>query len=168
MSGPDATPVPIGLSLGSNVGAAPANLRAALARLAAGGKIGIDAVSSIYRTAPWGPVPQSDFANLCALGHTALAPLALLDTLKAIEAEIGRMPGDRWGPRLIDIDIIFYGDLRLETAELTLPHREAARRAFVMIPLAEIAPDVRLGGERAADIAARLGPSGVDAWPAPA
>ena len=124
-------------------------------------------MSAVYRTKPWGPVVQADFANLCATGLTELAPLDLLDEVKAVEVELGRIPGRRWGPRLVDIDILFYGDMGLDTPRLTLPHREATRRAFVMIPLAEIAPDLVLAGRRVAAWAAALSPADVAVWRGP-
>ena len=158
------TTAPIGLSLGSNLGDPPANLAAALARLAARGQVRIEAVSAVYRTKPWGPIVQADFANLCATGLTDLAPLDLLDEVKAVEAELGRIPGRRWGPRLVDIDIVFHGDVRLDTPRLTLPHREATRRAFVMVPLADIAPDRVLAGRRVAAWAAALPAADVAVW----
>jgi 2-amino-4-hydroxy-6-hydroxymethyldihydropteridine diphosphokinase len=166
------SPVPeratlVGFSLGSNMGDAPANLSAALTRLTARRHVILQAVSSIYRTKPWGPVPQDDFANLCATGLTDLSPLALLDEVKAVETELGRTPGERWGPRLIDIDIVFYGDVRLDTERLTLPHRDASKRAFVMVPLAEIAPDLVLGDRCVADHAAALGAHDVALWRSP-
>ena len=158
------TETPVALSLGSNVGDARANLAAALARLTAEGAIAIDAVSPIFRTTPWGDVPQADFANLCATGLTRLAPRALLAATQAVERALGRQPGPRWGPRLIDIDIILFGDLTLDTPELTIPHRDAARRAFVMVPLAAIAAEFRLGGRRVGTIAAELDGAGVSIW----
>lgn len=146
--------VEIGLGLGSNIGDKPANIRAALALLEARGVAELTAISSIYRTAPWGYLDQESFANACALAKTALDPAALLAAVKAIEADMGRAETVRWGPRLIDIDILFYGDAPLATDDLVLPHKELFNRAFVLVPLAEIAPDLRLDGRSIAEAAA--------------
>jgi 2-amino-4-hydroxy-6-hydroxymethyldihydropteridine diphosphokinase len=155
--------VEIGLGLGSNIGDRPANIAAALALLAARGGVVIGAVSSIYRTAPWGYLAQPDFANACALATTTLDPAALLAEVKAVEAQMGRKDAARWGPRLIDIDILFYGNKVFDQPDLVLPHKELFNRAFVLAPLAEIAPDLRLGGRSVKAAAAAQG-QGVGRW----
>lgn len=116
-------------------------------------------VASLYRTAPVSPVPQPDFLNTAALARTALPPEELLALAKSLEREAGRRPGVRFGPRPLDIDLLVYGDLRLETPELTLPHPRMRERRFVLVPLAEIAPDLPVppDGARVADLLARLG-----------
>ena len=154
----------VGLGFGSNVGDGPGNIRAAIAALADQGIVAFGAVSSIYRTAPWGVVNQQDFANACALGTTRLSPHALLDAVKRIERELGRVETFRWGPRVIDIDILFYGGDALADDRLVLPHKEIFRRAFVLIPLTEIAPDIVIGGRRVIDAARALGREGVARW----
>ena len=121
----------------------------------------IEAVSSIYRTAPWGGVTQPDYANACAIGATRLTPIDLLDAIKTIERDLGRVETVRWGPRVIDIDILFYGEASLADERLTLPHKELLRRAFVLMPLAEIAPERMISGVRVIDAARRLGDEGV-------
>lgn len=155
----------IGLGLGSNIGDKPGNVRAALARLAAENICKIAAVSSIYRTAPWGYLDQESFANACALAQTKLAPQALLMEIKRIEAEMGREKTLRWGPRLIDIDILFYGNAPLATPDLILPHKELFNRAFVLVPLAEIAPDLHIAGRSIAEAAASFGDADIAKWP---
>ena len=110
--------VEIGLGLGGNVGDPAASIRAAVEALRARGVATIDAVSSLYRTAPWGGVPQPDYANACAIGNTRLAPLELLDAIKQIERDLGRVDTVRWGPRVIDIDILFYGDAAFQDERL--------------------------------------------------
>lgn len=155
----------IGLGLGSNLGDAPGNIRRALAELEARGAAHVTAVSRIYRTPPWGPVAQPPFANACALARTRLAPLDLLAALKAIEADMGRAAGARWGPRLIDLDILFHGAGALDAPGLHLPHRHLFERAFVLIPLAEIAPDLRIGGRAVAQAARAIDATGVEIWP---
>lgn len=102
----------------------------------------LTSVSSIYETDPVGPVEQPAFLNLAAAGETDLTPGHLLAGLKAIEQDVGRTPTIRWGPRVVDIDILLYGDRLVETADLSIPHREMTRRAFVLVPLAEIAPEL--------------------------
>ncbi len=123
-------------------------------------------MSSLYRTAPWGGVEQPDYANACAIGTTRLAPIDLLDAIKTIERDLGRVNTVRWGPRVIDIDILFYGEAALEDERLTLPHKELLRRAFVLTPLAEIAPERVISGLRVIDAARLIGDEGVRKWQA--
>jgi len=159
-------PVEIGLGLGSNIGDKPANIKRALTLLEARKAVEITAVSSIYRTAPWGYLAQDAFANACALARTRLSPAALLAEVKAVEAEMGREKTIRWGPRLIDIDILFYGDLPLTEPDLILPHKELFNRAFVLVPLAEIAPDLHVGGRSVSQAVAQSGEGDVRKWAA--
>ncbi len=155
---------PVAFGLGGNLGDASAMIGSAVASLRAHGRVRIDRTSSIYRTPPWGPVAQPDFANACALGSTDLAPHALLTEVKAIEARLGRAPGERWGPRAIDIDILYYAGATLHQPDLVIPHASLFERAFVLIPLAEIAPDLVIAGRRIADAAAAVDASGVRRW----
>ena len=131
--------------------------RRALAPLDDEPGIALVAVSRFYRTPPWGKTDQDWFVNACALARTDLKPEALLDRVKAIETALGRSPAERWGPRLIDLDIIAYDDLAMQSERLTVPHPEALDRAFALVPLAEIAPDRVIGGRRVGDAAASLG-----------
>ncbi|HUY76703.1 MAG TPA: 2-amino-4-hydroxy-6-hydroxymethyldihydropteridine diphosphokinase [Ktedonobacterales bacterium] len=103
----------------------------------------VERVSSVYDTAPLLLTEQPRFHNIVCVGQTWLAPLPLLHALKHIEARLGRVASVRYGPRALDIDILFYDDLILRTPELTIPHERIAERAFVLLPLAEIAPDLR-------------------------
>ncbi len=132
------------LGLGSNLGHRAGNLRRAVQLL--GRVIEVSAVSPMYRTPPWGVTEQPDFLNMCVAGESALDPAALLLAVKAIEQQMGREQTVRWGPRLIDIDILLAGDQIIETEvdgrTLTIPHPRIAERAFVLMPLAAIAPDV--------------------------
>jgi dihydropteroate synthase len=153
------------LALGGNVGDKVLNLRRALAALAAEPEIELVAVSRFYRTPPWGKTDQDWFLNACALARTSLAPEALLERVKRLEVELGRKPAERWGPRVIDIDLIAYGDVALRTERLTLPHPELFNRAFVLVPLAEIAPDLVIAGVRVADAAARLAGEAAEVLP---
>jgi 2-amino-4-hydroxy-6-hydroxymethyldihydropteridine diphosphokinase len=145
----------IGLGLGANLGDPPANLRRALALLREGG-LAFDALSSLYATKPWGVTDQPDFVNACALARTTLEPLDLLDLVKATERAMGRRETRRWGPRIIDIDLLFYDDLSWRDERLILPHPGVLERAFVLFPLAEIAPDLVIGGRRLAEAAASI------------
>ena len=127
------------LGLGSNLGDRAANIAEAIRRLSAVGKV--SAVSSLYATEPWGVKDQPVFLNAACILQTALAPLVLFRELKAIERDMGRKRGRRWGPRMIDIDILLYDNLVLVTPDLSIPHLRMHQRAFVLLPLAEIAPD---------------------------
>jgi dihydropteroate synthase len=151
----------VALALGGNVGDKVLALRRALSALDGEPGIALQAVSRFYRTPPWGKTDQDWFVNACALARTTLSPEALLDRVKAVETALGRTPAERWGPRLIDIDIVAYGDETLRTGRLTLPHPEALNRAFVLIPLAEIAPDLSIGGRRVREAAAAIDAEGV-------
>ena len=128
------------IALGSNLGDSRATLEAALVALAGCPGIELLAHSAWYRTAPIGP-PQPDYLNGCALLHTTLGPEALLEQLLAIERAFGRVRGERWGPRTLDLDLIFHGQRRQRSERLELPHPRLRERAFVLVPLAEIAPD---------------------------
>lgn len=158
--------IQIGLGLGSNLGDAPGHIARALKLVEERGVACLAAVSRIYRTPPWGPVAQPDFANACALATTRLAPPALLAALKRIETDMGRVAAVRWGPRLIDLDILFYGDARVDAPGLTIPHTHLFERAFVLVPLAEIAPDLRIAGRSVGEAARALVAAGADIRPA--
>ena len=149
--------VDVVLALGSNVGDKAGALRGALAALGDEPGIALGAVSRFYRTPPWGKTDQDWFVNACALARTDLTPEALLDRVKAIETALGRTPTERWGPRVIDIDLIAYGDVTLETERLRLPHPELFNRAFVLVPLAEIAPERMIACRRVGEATAGLG-----------
>ena len=136
----------------SNVGDPAANVRAAFDALAAAGTV--TARSSLYRTKAWGVTDQPDFFNAAALLQTPLSPPDLLRALKRIEHEMGRRETYRWGPRVIDLDILAYDDLTLVEAELTIPHARLRERAFALAPLAEIDPAFAADYE-ALDAAAR-------------
>ena len=104
-------------------------------------KIGKIAVySSIYQTEAWGPIPQADFLNQVLLVSTTLNPQACLTEMLAIEKEFGRERKERWGPRTLDLDLLYYGDLIIAEADLVVPHPRIAERKFILTPLAEIAP----------------------------
>ena len=125
------------LGLGSNLGDRQANLFRAMKLLEP--EIGIESVSSIYKTEPWGVQEQPYFLNCAVAANTSLTPYELLVKLKSIEKKMGRQPTFRYGPRLVDIDLLLYDELIMSTDELTIPHPRMLERAFVLVPLAEIA-----------------------------
>jgi len=127
------------LSLGSNVGDRRHNLTAALAAL--GQEMTLEAVSSVYETDPVGVTDQPLFLNIVVEATCPLAPERLLEFVKRVEIMVGRQPTFRWGPRVVDIDILLFGDLVVNTPELKIPHPAMHHRRFVLEPLAEIAPD---------------------------
>ena len=132
--------VTVYLGLGSNMGKRQRNLDRALELLSQ--RLRLGQVSSIYDTEPVGNTNQPRFLNLVCQIHTRLAPTELLTLAKGIELKMGRTPGKSGAPRPIDIDILLYGDQVLETPELVIPHPRLTERAFVLVPLAEIAPDL--------------------------
>ena len=128
------------IALGSNLGDSRAILEAAISILAATPGITLLAKSSWYQTLAVGP-PQPDYINGCALVQVTFSPQVLLETLLAIEAQKGRIRTERWGARSLDLDLLLYDDLILDTPTLTIPHPRMRERAFVLVPLAEIAPN---------------------------
>ncbi|MEB3885996.1 2-amino-4-hydroxy-6-hydroxymethyldihydropteridine diphosphokinase [Lyngbya sp. CCY1209] len=128
------------IAMGSNLGDSHRTLEKALKTIDQTPGITVKAYSSWYKTAPIGP-SQPDFLNGCALLEVQLTPQELLQTLLDIEDQFGRVRQERWGPRTLDLDVLLFGDLILETPELQIPHPRMTDRAFVLVPLAEIAPD---------------------------
>jgi 2-amino-4-hydroxy-6-hydroxymethyldihydropteridine diphosphokinase len=128
------------LALGANLGDRSANLRSAVERLSAA--VAVERMSSVYETEPAYLLDQPRFLNMALCGSTALDPHALLALLKRIEHDMGRAAGPRYGPRAIDLDILLYNNLALATDDLVIPHPRMAERPFVLVPLAEIAPDL--------------------------
>jgi 2-amino-4-hydroxy-6-hydroxymethyldihydropteridine diphosphokinase len=141
------------IGIGSNVGDAQAHVRRAFERLAELGTV--VARSPLYRSAPWGVTDQEQFVNAAAIVETALEPRPLLAALKGIEAEEGRIATFRWGPRVLDLDILAYGERRVDEPDLVIPHARLRQRAFALVPLAAIDPrwiadlDALPPGERA-------------------
>jgi 2-amino-4-hydroxy-6-hydroxymethyldihydropteridine diphosphokinase len=150
------------IGLGSNVGDRLEHLRHAVTLLDATDGIDVVVGSSVYETEPVGP-PQPDFLNAVVEIRTSLGAPDLLRRLKEIEAEIGREPTGRWGPREIDLDLLTYGDESIDGDDLRVPHPRMAERAFVLVPLAEIASDVRLAAGSPSELLEALGDAGVRA-----
>ncbi len=149
------------LGLGSNIGDKAAMLAEAIERLDAWPDIRVVARSSDYRTPPWGDTGQDWFLNAAVGVETDLTPHGLLEACLAIEAALGRVRERRWGPRLIDIDVLSYAGAQVSDERLVLPHRFVRERAFVLVPLAEIAPDLVIGDETVSDALAKLDASGI-------
>ncbi len=134
------------LSLGANLGNRAETLRAAVQRIAAKDGVTLCAVSSLYETAPWGKTDQPAFLNIAVSLKTMLLPEAVLALTQTVETELGRVRYERWGPRTIDIDILYIEGVERHTPALTLPHPYMTERAFVLVPMAEIAPDLVVKG----------------------
>jgi 2-amino-4-hydroxy-6-hydroxymethyldihydropteridine diphosphokinase len=149
------------LGFGTNLGHRTDNLQNAAAALPPA--VRVLRASSIYETEPWGYHGQPAFLNQVIEAETNLQPLDLLAHLKQIEADLGRQPSFRYGPRLIDLDILFYGDQVIDLSGLTIPHPHIAERAFVLAPLAELAPTLRhpLTGKTILELASNISLSGI-------
>ena len=161
------------IGLGGNVGDVPATMRQAIAELEGHPSVELLAVSGLYRTPPWGKTDQAWFFNACVLVRTELEPERLLDLCLEIERGLkrDRRFGERWGPRPIDLDLLLHGREELATARLTVPHPRMTERAFVLLPLAEIAPDWPVAGRKVSDWAGKADRTGIErvddpaAWP---
>ena len=144
------------LAFGSNLGDSRGMIERAVAALDAMPAITLTKMSSFYATPPWGVEDQPDFVNACALVETDYSPEDLLTACKDLEVALGREDAARWGPRLIDIDVLWMAGEVRETDRLTLPHPRMTARAFVLVPLSEIAPSLLVSGRSVADWTARL------------
>jgi len=133
------------LGLGSNEGDVQANLLRAIEELRKLNGTTLETCSTFVETEPWGVTDQSSFLNAVIEVRTPLKPSELLSAIKRIEGALGRKPTYRWGPRVIDIDILVYGRRTVVTPELVIPHPYATQRDFIMMPLREIAPEVAAG-----------------------
>jgi 2-amino-4-hydroxy-6-hydroxymethyldihydropteridine diphosphokinase len=134
------------VGLGSNLDDPTGQVRRALLELAQLAESRLLRHSGLYRSPPMGPQDQPPYVNAVAMLQTALAPLELLDALQALERAHGRRRTTRWGPRTLDLDLLLYGDLQIEHPRLRVPHPGMAQRAFVLVPMAEIAPDLEIPG----------------------
>ncbi|MCL4872943.1 2-amino-4-hydroxy-6-hydroxymethyldihydropteridine diphosphokinase [bacterium] len=151
------------IALGSNLGKRESNIREAIRLAEKGGGLVVVKVSPLYESEPWGQEDQPRFVNAVMEARSGLSPGELLQYLKGIEAGMGRREAERWGPRLIDLDIIFYGSRVVRDERIEVPHPHAKERAFVMVPLSEIAPGFidPLSGASVSELAARLGKEGL-------
>lgn len=155
------------IGLGSNLGDRAANLHSALASLARIENTSLYGVSRFYASPPMGPADQPDYANAVACLHTNLSPHELLNTLFTLERNHGRVrnPHARWGPRTLDLDLLLYGNVRLATSDLQLPHPGICERVFVAVPLAELAPRLLLpDGCKLSTCVAKLADAPLKPW----
>ena len=161
-------PVVAHVGLGSNVGDSPATLRAAVHRLMTVPRSRYLGVSRFYRTPAWGLEDQPDFVNAVVALETMLTPQALLEELLRIEREFGRrrVPGRRWGPRTLDLDLLLHGDAVVDTPGLRVPHPHLHERAFALVPLLDLVEDIEIPGQGGARAAVqRLGRAGIAPLP---
>jgi 2-amino-4-hydroxy-6-hydroxymethyldihydropteridine diphosphokinase len=156
------------VGLGANLGDAEATLRRAIQAIGLLPKTCPLQTSRLYRTPAWGQTEQPDFINAVALLETDLGARKLLDHLLAIEREFGRVrtPGERWGPRTLDLDLLLFGDRIIDEPGLRVPHPHLHVRAFALLPLAEIAPDLHMPGiGMVGDVAVTMASGGIEALP---
>lgn len=155
------------IAFGGNVGDARATIDRAIAAFCDGAHVTLVARSSDYRTPPWGVTEQPPFVNACIAVETRLSPRGLLDRAQEVERAFGRdrHRETRWGPRTLDVDLLAYDDVTLDEPMLTLPHPRLFERAFVLVPLVEIAPAAAIGGRSLAEALQRLDRSGIARMP---
>ena len=134
------------IGLGANLGRPEEEIAAAIELLDRAEDTRVVARAKLYGSRPLGPPGQPDYVNTAVEVETMLAPHALLAVLKSIERTLGRTPAVRWGPRIIDLDLLLYGDARIDTPDLVVPHAELARRRFVLVPLADLCPELVVPG----------------------
>jgi 2-amino-4-hydroxy-6-hydroxymethyldihydropteridine diphosphokinase len=150
------------LSLGGNLGEPAKAMASALRMLDADPATRVVAVSSLYRTPPWGKLDQPDFLNAAAEIATRQTPQGLLDLCLRAELALKRVRQERWGPRVVDIDLLIFDSVKLRAPELELPHPRMLERAFVLVPLAEIAPDLGVAGRTIGEYAAAIDRAGIE------
>jgi len=149
------------LGLGSNIGDRVGNIEDAIARLTADGAVKLVARSRFYRTAPWGVTDQDWFVNACIAIKTDVTARNLLARCQAVENDMARIRTRRWGPRNIDVDILTFRDQTIDEPDLIVPHARIPERAFVLVPLKDVAPSVTIGGASIDDMLAKLDASDV-------
>ena len=155
------------IALGGNVGDIRTTFRKAIAHICGMAQAAVVARSSDYATPPWGDEDQDPFINACVEIETDLDPHALLFVMQKVEQKFGRTRDKerQWGPRTLDLDMIAYDDFSFQKPDLTLPHPRLFERAFVLVPLAEIAPDRIIAGRRVSDALAQLSTEGIQRLP---
>lgn len=151
------------VALGSNLGDKVGNIEQAISLLTSGGDVRLVARSRDYATEPWGKTDQDWFVNAAVSVTTGLSPRQLLARCKSIEQHMGRVDTERWGPRIIDLDVIVYRGVEIDEPDLKLPHPHMAARAFVLAPLMDIAPDLVIDGRSVRELFAAIDASGVRA-----
>lgn len=149
------------IGLGSNIGERTRNIEEAIARLTDDGAVRLVARSRFYRTAPWGVTDQDWFVNACISVRTDLGARELLRRCQAVENDMARVRTRRWGPRNIDVDVLTYRNQTIDEPDLIVPHPRIAERAFVLVPLRDVAADLRIGGLSIDDMLSRLDVSDV-------
>jgi len=150
------------LGLGGNVGDVLGNMRKALNHLQAHDKVSVTKISKLYKTPPWGIEDQDWFLNACVAMETTFTAENLLDLCLDVELRLNRVRDVRWGPRTIDIDLLNYGNTVLNSERLTLPHPRIAERAFVLVPLGDIAPDFELNDKTCAQMLAEQSDANIE------
>lgn len=150
------------LGLGGNLGDPRDAMASALRTIDADARSRVLAVSSIYRTPPWGRTDQPDFLNAAAQVETGRSPRELLELCLDAEATLNRVRSERWGPRTIDIDILLFDDLTIDEPGLQVPHPRVAERAFVLLPLSDIASDTRISGKKVPELLGSLDTGGIE------
>lgn len=145
------------IGLGSNIGDKAANIESAIELLTRDGAIRVIAKSRIYRSAPWGVTEQDWFVNAAIAVATELSARELLHKCQHVENEMGRVREKRWGPRLIDVDVLTYRDAAINEPDLIVPHPLIAARSFVLLPLRDVAPETRIKGQSLDDLISALG-----------
>lgn len=150
------------LGLGGNIGDPPASMATALQILHARDDTDVMAVSRLYRTPPWGKTDQDWFFNSCAMVHTTLRPHDLLDACLSVERRLKRKRRERWGPRIIDIDVLTYDAEKIDQDGLSIPHPHMHERAFVLLPLLDIEASVMVNGQTVSHWASHADSAGIE------
>ena len=153
------------VALGSNLGDKAGNIAAAIDLLTAQGEVRLLARSRNYATEPWGKTDQDWFVNACIAVKTGLSARELLARCQEVERRMGRVPTEKWGPRIIDLDLLVYGEETIRDPDLVLPHPHIAERGFVLAPLMDIAPDAVIGGRSVRELYAAIDTAGVRPLP---
>lgn len=150
------------IGLGGNIGDPPRTMARALRMLDKHAEVTVRTVSPLYRTSPWGNTDQEWFHNACALVQTRLDPHEMLEVCLDVEERLDRVRTTRWGPRTIDLDVLLHGDFSSACANLTVPHPRMTERAFVMVPLADIAPKAVINLQSVAEWASSVDSDGIE------